>query len=238
VGRKRKQKKIKTEKQYSAEPPAVKQKPEKRNKKKRQQVQQKRDHPNWIITFLAGVGMALTAYLVLSSWLGQYPLYCDEGSSCDIVQHSRWGTFLGLPTALWGFLAYASLAFIGYKVREPAGHWKSAWTVSFIGLGYSLYLNAISLFVIEAMCAYCIGSLSIMTLIFGVVSFQKPAELPGLNFKKLALQTVVAGMVIIGGMHLHYSGIFDPAAGPEDPYLKGLAEHLSSENAIIYGAYW
>jgi hypothetical protein len=77
-----------------------------------------------------------------------------------------------------------------------------------------------------------------MTLIFGVVSFQKPAELPGLNFKKLALQTVVAGMVIIGGMHLHYSGIFDPAAGPEDPYLKGLAEHLSSENAIIYGAYW
>jgi uncharacterized membrane protein len=238
VGRKRKQKKIKTEKPLSAEPLSVKKKSEKRNKKKRQQVPLKRDHPNRTLTCLAGLGMVLTAYLALTSLMGQNPLYCDAGSSCDIVQHSRWGTFLGLPTALWGFLLYALLAYIGYFIREPAGQWKSAWTVSFIGFGYSLYLNAVSMFVIEAMCAYCIVSLSIMALIFAVVSFQKPSELTGFNFRKLAVRTIVTGMVIIGGMHLHYSGLFDPAAGPEDPYLKGLAEHLSAEDAVLYGAYW
>jgi len=37
---------------------------------------------------------------------------------------------------------------------------------------------------------------------------------------------------------MHYSGVFDPAAGPEDPYLRGLAEHLSKEKAVIYGAFW
>ena len=96
MGRKRGQKKVKTEKQYSTQPVAVKHKPEKPDKKKRKQVPLKRDHPNWALTFLAGAGMVLTAYLVLTSLLGQYPLYCDEGSSCDIVQHSRWGTNLRL----------------------------------------------------------------------------------------------------------------------------------------------
>jgi hypothetical protein len=45
-------------------------------------------------------------------------------------------------------------------------------------------------------------------------------------------------LVIVGSMHLHYSGVFDSAAGPEDPYLRGLAEHLSREKAIFYGASW
>jgi uncharacterized membrane protein len=187
---------------------------------------------------LAAAGIVLTAYLTLTTLLGGHPLYCDEGSTCDIVQQSRWGTFLGIPTSLLGFLAYATLAFIGVKVRNPEWHWKSAWTVSLVGLGYSIYLNAISFFVIESMCAYCLASLSIMAVIFGLVSYQKPAGLPDLNFKAMAGQTALLTMLIIGGMHLHYSGVFDPAVGPEDPYLRGLAEHLSNEKAVMYGAFW
>ena len=182
--------------------------------------------------------MVLTAYLAFTSLTGIQPLYCDEGSTCDIVRHSRWGTFLGVPTALLGFLTYATLAFIGFKVRSPGWHWKSAWTVSLIGLGYSLYLNTISFFVIEAMCAYCLASLTIMAVIFILVVQQKPEGLPDFNFKALAGETVLVTILIIGGMHLYYSGVFDPAAGPEDPYLRGLAEHLSKEKAILYGAFW
>lgn len=182
--------------------------------------------------------MTLTAYLVLTTWLDQQPLYCEEGSSCDIVQQSRWGTFLGLPTAFLGFLTYATLAYIGFRVRNLEWHWKSAWTVSLVGLGYSVYLNSISLLVIQAMCAYCLASLLIMAVIFGVVLFQRPAGLTDFKYATWAGQTIAVALVIVGGMHLHYSGVFDPAAGPEDPYLKGLAEHLSRENAVIYGAYW
>jgi hypothetical protein len=39
-------------------------------------------------------------------------------------------------------------------------------------------------------------------------------------------------------MHLHFSGVFDPMAGPEDPFLKGLAVHLTQDQAFFYGAYW
>ena len=238
MGKKKKRQGVSQKKQSSPEETSVKEKSADRKEKKKQPVLQKLENPNWLLTGLAGTGMVLTAYLVLTAWLDQPPLYCEEGSTCDIVQQSRWGTFLALPTAFWGFLTYAALAYISIRVRNPGAHWKSAWTVSMVGLGYSVYLMAVSVFVIEAACAYCIVSFSIITVIFGTVTFQKPKVLPKFNFAAFARQTVIITAVIVGGMHLHYSGIFDPAAGPEDPFLKGLAEHLTREKALLYGASW
>lgn len=238
MGKKRKRTKPSQEKTPLPGESPVPDKTTGRKKKKRQPEPRRRESPNWPLTALAGAGMVLTAYLFLSSWLGQYPLFCEGGSACDIVQQSRWGTLLMLPTAFWGFLTYATLAYIGFRVRNPGRHWKSAWMISFVGLSYSVYLNAISLFVIEAACIYCLSSLFIMAVIFGVVFFQRPDGLPDFNYKTWAGEMIVLTIVIVGGMHLHYSGVFVPSAGPEDPYLRGLAEHLSEENAVIYGAYW
>jgi uncharacterized membrane protein len=238
VGKKKKRQGASQAKQVSPEETTVNQKTAKEKKKKKQPVPQKRQHPNWLLTGLAVTGMVLTAYLVLTAWLDRPPLLCDEGSSCDIVQQSRWGTFLGLPTAFWGFLTYAALGHIGYRVRNPESHWKWAWAVAMAGLGYSVYLISISLFVIEAACYYCIASFLIMSAIFGVVTFQRPKGLPKFNVTAWAGQTVIITALIVGGLHLHYSGVFDPAAGPEDPFLKGLAEHLTEDKALLYGAYW
>jgi uncharacterized membrane protein len=213
-------------------------KPEKKKKFKKPTVPKKLDKPNWLLTGLAATGMALTAYLAITYWLGEPPLYCTEGSSCEIVQQSRWGTFLFLPTAFWGFLTYATLGHIGFRFRDRASHWKWAFMVSLIGLGYSIYLVSISLFVIKAACAYCLASFAIMTVILGVVIFQRPKDLPDLNIAAWAKQAAIVAVVIVAGMHLNYSGIFDSGAGAEDPYLQGLAEHLVKEDAMMYGAFW
>jgi len=238
LGKKKKRKKTSQDKPPVREETPPLAEPAVHKKKKRHPVLKKRENPNWPLTALAGAGMVLTAYLALTAWLGQPPLYCDEGSSCDIVQQSRWGTFLGLPTAFWGFLTYAALGHIGFRVRNPGLHWKSAWTVSLVGIGYSVYLNTVSLLVIESMCVYCLASLTIMAVIFGVVYFQRPEGLPDFKFKTWAGETIIIALVIVGGMHLHYSGVFDPTAGPEDPYLMGLAEHLTKGEVVFYGAYW
>jgi uncharacterized membrane protein len=238
LGKKRKRQEKQLKKTPSKQEAPVREKPEVRKKKKRQSVPKNREHPNWLLTGLASAGIALTAYLLITNLLDKPPLYCNDGSSCDIVQQSRWGTFLGAPTALWGFLTYAALAYIGIRVRNLGSHWMSAWVIAMIGLGYSIYLTAISLLVIEATCIYCLASLSIMAVIFGVIIFQRPAELPDFNYMAWAGKTIVVTMIIIGGIHLHYSGVFDSAAGPEDPYLKGLAEHLTQEKVVFYGAFW
>ncbi len=238
MGKKRKGQKQSQEKPLPVKETETREKPEGRRKKKRQQMLKQRELPNRPLIALAGAGMLLTAYLVFTSWMGEAPLFCNEGSTCDIVQRSRWGTFLGLPVAFWGLLTYAALFFIGLRVRNTGTHWKSAWTVSLLGLGYSVYLNSISLFVIEAMCAYCLASLSIMAGIFIFMTIKRPDGLPDFKFKTWAMEAAIVLLVLVGGMHMHYSGVFDAAAGPEDPYLKGLAEHLTSEKAVMYGAFW
>ena len=80
MGKKKKQKGA-SQKITSApvEPPVKEQPVDKKKKKKKQRVPQKMERPNWVLTGLAGAGMLLTAYLILTSLLGQPPLYCTEG---------------------------------------------------------------------------------------------------------------------------------------------------------------
>lgn len=192
----------------------------------------------WILTGLAAIGSILAGYLALSGWVDQSPVLCSEGSSCDIVQQSRWGTFLSLPIAFWGFLTYAVLFYISIRVSNPKSRWKAVWTVSLLGWVYSVYLISVSTFVIQALCFYCIASFVIMSLIFGLATFQRPKDSTRFNFSSYAKQGAVIAAFFVGGMHLHYSGFFDPMAGPEDPYLMGLAEHLNQKQVVLYGAYW
>lgn len=193
---------------------------------------------SWTITGLAIAGLILTSYLVGTTWFDHAILYCEDGSSCDLVQQSRWGTFIGIPTSLLGLMVYVTLLFSNLRVRNSVARWKSVWTLSLVGLTYSLYLQAVSLIVIESACIYCLASLSILAAIFVLATFQRPRKRMDFNFISWARSAVIVAAVVVGGMHLYYSGIFDPAAGPEDPYLKGLAQHLNQGGTVMYGAFW
>jgi uncharacterized membrane protein len=61
----------------------------------------------------------------------------------------------GLPTAFWGFLAYAGLAGIAF-VKRAHKHWRYAWTAAFFGVAFSIYLTTISLTTLNAACPYCL----------------------------------------------------------------------------------
>ena len=198
----------------------------------------RRSLPNWPVLAPALAGMALTAYLTATTWAGTAPAFCAEGSSCDVVQTSRWGTLLGLPTAAWGFLAYFALAYIAMRVKDASRHWQAAWLVAAIGLAISAYLTVISLVVIEAACIYCLASLALLALITGIVTLQRPEGIAGFSWPAWGGQGAVIAIVLVTGLHLHFSGTFNPAAGPEDPYLMGLAEHLKTRGDIFYGAFW
>ncbi len=194
--------------------------------------------PNWPVLAFALAGVVLTAYLSFSSWFGSILVYCEEGSGCDIVQNSRWGTFLGVSTAFWGFWGYVSLSYIAYKVRHPEKRWKLVWTFSLIGLAVSVYLTVIAITVLQTACAYCLASLALMGIIFITVSIQRPKTMPHFTWPVWAGKRIILAAVIIGGLHLHYSGVFGSTDGPEDPFLKALAIHLADTNTIFYGAFW
>jgi uncharacterized membrane protein/glutaredoxin len=193
--------------------------------------------PNWSTLALALVGMGLSGYLTYSAWQGQSVAGCTVGSACDVVLNSRWSRLLGLPTSFWGFLTYALIAAIALNKSTPS-QWKMAWTVTIVGLLYSLYLTGVSLIALNSACPYCLTSLGIMTAILVVVLIQRPAKMPGFSWLPWLAKTAGAALLIIIALHLHYSGYIGKTAGPEDPWVRGLVEHLVKTDAKFYGASW
>ncbi|GJL70374.1 MAG: hypothetical protein NPIRA06_30090 [Nitrospirales bacterium] len=186
-----------------------------------------------LLIILAGAGLMLTAYLTYTGSFEVHPAFCSEGSGCDIVQSSRWATFLGIPMALWGFMTYMVIAGLAWSGRGQSGSGSALIYVAMGGFAVSAYLTIVSVMEIEATCPYCLTSFAIITTILGLALIQRPPD-----WTKSLKEAVVVGLLIVGGLHLHYGGWFDPAAGPEDPQLQALAIHLNETGAKFYGAYW
>ncbi len=189
-------------------------------------------------TVLAGLGAVLTAYLTFTRWLGEPVAYCDAGSGCDLVQASRWSSLLGVPLSFWGFLTYVVLIALLWHLRRKPAAWARALTVAAFGTGTSVYLTAISVFEIEATCIYCLTSFAIIAMITLMLLFLRPPNLQRFDWGSWGIGTGAGTIMVLAIMHMHFSGVFDPAAGPERPYLRALATHLDDADAKFYGASW
>lgn len=194
--------------------------------------------PDWPIVVLAGIGMVLTAYLTVVAMAGAELPACGAGSSCGVVQSSRFSTFLTLPMALWGFAVYAAIGGFALAMRPSIARWRRIWLLSLIGLAISVYLTVIGIVELDALCGYCLASLATIAAIFVTTIVRRPEGAPGRPWWDWAGGTAALALVIVGVLHLHYSGVFDPSAGPEDPRLRALAQHLQDTDARFYGAYW
>ena len=196
-----------------------------------------RGAPNWPLFIMASLGLVLSGYLTYTAWAQKLAAFCTEGAGCDVVLNSRWSTLFGVPTSLWGFLTYALLAAVAWN-RDAVNRWRWAWVISLFGLLYSLYLTSISFFELKAACPYCLASLALMALIFAAVAFQRPASLSNLSWGRWLAKSAGVAAIVIVAVHLHYAGYWGSAPGPEDPWVRGLAEHLSQIDAKFYGASW
>lgn len=186
-----------------------------------------------LVLILAVAGILLTAYLTFTASFGEHPAFCSEGSGCDIVQSSRWATFLGIPMALWGCLTYMVIAGLAWRARTKIGSWTPLIFAALCGFAISAYLTAVSVIEIEATCPYCLASFGIITTIMILTMVRQPPE-----WLTSVKEAVVVAVLIVGALHMHYSGVFDASAGPEDPQLQALAIHLEKTGVKFYGAYW
>ncbi len=182
---------------------------------------------------LACFGVLLTLYLSYVASFETHPAFCGEGSGCDLVQGSRWATFLGMPMATWGLFTYLVIAALAWRIRIKPGYQTPLLFVAVGGFAVSAYLTVISIVEIEATCSYCLASFATMTTIMILTVIQRPPDW----ISSLKEASVVAAFIVVG-LHLYYSGVFDEAAGPEDPQLQALAIHLTETGATFYGAYW
>ena len=127
-----------------------------------------------LAAILALGGVFLSIYLLLYA-LGIYgELVCGVGGGCDVVQASEYARFLGLPVAAWGLGWYAAvflIAFLSVQGRFTDTKWpgRSLLILAAGGLAFSGYLTVIELFVLHAICRWCVGSAILTVLIFVAV---------------------------------------------------------------------
>ena len=117
---------------------------------------------------LAGVFVALYLTLFKLGALGS--LSCSFGS-CETVNSSRWAEFLGLPVAAWGlgfYVATFTVAMLAVRDRFARSDRMSLALVLMSGFGtvFSAWLTYLELFVINAICQWCVVSAVIVTAIF------------------------------------------------------------------------
>ncbi|MBU0460342.1 MAG: vitamin K epoxide reductase family protein [Nanoarchaeota archaeon] len=129
------------------------------------------------IIFLAFLGILVSIYL-LNIFYAEGEQGCDisETLSCSAVKNSSYSRFVGVPTALMGIIGYVLIGLIAL-VRLQKEKWlKNKWMkkifsqknlfyVTFVALIFSLYLTYTELFIIKAICIFCIISLLIISLI-------------------------------------------------------------------------
>ena len=116
--------------------------------------------PRAVLLVLAALGALISAYLTWTHFAGLTPVCTGSDEGCETVQSSRYASILGIPVALLGLVAYGGLIF-------SAAVWKEAgiylgFLISLVGTLFSAYLTYLEIFVIGALCQWCLASAAVM----------------------------------------------------------------------------
>jgi uncharacterized membrane protein len=119
------------------------------------------------IIIAAILGLVVSLYLLGVHW-GWGQLVCLDIGACEVVNTSLYAELLGIPVALLGAITYLALLATGVLIwrhlyEEPARFVQ--FLLAAIGVAFSGYLTYVELFVLRAICPWCVLSAGLMTLI-------------------------------------------------------------------------
>ena len=133
---------------------------------------------------LSIIGLLISVYLTYVHY-DDSVLVCTSGGGCHTVQQSEYATLGPVPIALFGvlmFLTLGALALVrlrdiefSFVNRETAP--LAAWGITLTALLYYAYLVYVELFVLEAICQWCVATTIATIGIFIAESFALRSEL-------------------------------------------------------------
>lgn len=141
-----------------------------------------RDWPRWGSLALAVLGALVSIYLTYIK-LANVQAFCGPSRACDTVNTSIYADIRGIPIAVLGLGAY--LALIALLLLEKRAPILAAWgPVAIFGLAltgtlYSAYLTYVELYILRAVCPYCVASALFITglLVLSVIRLARgPAD--------------------------------------------------------------
>jgi len=134
-----------------------------------------------------GLGIALyLAYVEVT----QVTAVCGPIGQCNLVQSSAYAKIWGVPVAVLGVITYVSIGLIWLFQKRLNEKFNNLGVLgllvlTLVGTLFSLYLTLLELLVINAVCAWCLSSAVITTLLFIIVVntlTKRPSSIrPGLS---------------------------------------------------------
>jgi len=135
-------------------------------------------HPAIILAVLDTVGLLVAGYLSVVELSGGVPT-CGIITGCEEVARSQYNNFLGIPVAVFGVvlsLVLLSLAIAWWKT-DIYGLLLAHYGFSLIGVFFDGYFLFLQVFVIKAVCIWCLTyeiSLLLLFVIAAVVYYRQP----------------------------------------------------------------
>lgn len=123
------------------------------------------------IAVLSLLGALDGAYLLLGKLGVIGGLECSISRGCDMVNASVYSEFLGLPVAgigLAGYLAIFVVALVGQQSSRVGERWPDQLLALLSGVAvlFTLYLTYAELFILRAICQWCVVSQIVIVAIF------------------------------------------------------------------------
>ena len=127
---------------------------------------------NKIITLIAAIsflGFLDASYLAAKYYIGG-PLPCSILDGCDTVTTSKYSAVAGMPVALMGAIYYLVIFILAISYLESKKD-RLAFLISrftIIGFLASLWFVYLQVFVLKALCLYCLFSALTSTALFAI----------------------------------------------------------------------
>jgi len=123
----------------------------------------------WAPVVFAALGVFVSIYLSAKRLTGG-SLACTRWAECDVVNNSVYAKIYGVPVAFIGLAGYLILLGLALAALETEGSAQRrllglGFVLALGGVGFSAYLTYIELYVLEAICVWCVISAVLITLL-------------------------------------------------------------------------
>lgn len=118
-------------------------------------------------SLVGGIALVDTLYLVGGHYFGK-AVTCSIFNGCDKVLNSSWSAILGVPISYIGAIYYAALLglIVVYSFNENDNILKLIIGLTGAGFLFSFFLVYVQIFIIRALCLYCLISATSSAALF------------------------------------------------------------------------
>ena len=116
------------------------------------------------------IGLAVSIYMTIFK-LTDNESMCIGNGGCSIVNNSPYAVIYGIPVAAFGVGGYLAILVVIILETKAGNFFKQNATMftfglTLIGFLFTLYLIYLEIFVIKALCPFCLTSQAAMTVLF------------------------------------------------------------------------